>query len=350
LPIFRLSKAFDVGRNAKVFLNLQGGLTRGAVPDLKRQEEQTESLRHERRRNEKQRIKLEEQQREIFQLRNELDAINGLVEDDQDVPLAPQVSGKPEIGALPDFVVIGAMRCGTSQFYNFLTQHPNVEPPAKKEVHYFDRPKHLDQGIEWYRRCFPQPKWNDGQRSITGEATPNYLFNPSVPKRMAAVIPHARLIVLMRNPVDRAYSHYHLQVRRGRETRSFEEAVEAEQARLLRKAGKTPEDEDRAGADQIRSSYLSRGVYVDQLRRWSKFFDDEQMLVLKSEDFFKRTTDTMKLVQDFLGLPYREPELQRRGTKYDYEPMDPTIRQRLEAFFEPHNRRLYEYLGVDFGW
>jgi hypothetical protein len=90
---------------------------------------------------------------------------------------------------------------------------------------------------------------------------------------------------------------------------------------------------------------------VDQLLRWSKFFDGEQMLVLKSEDFFERTTDTLKLVQSFLDLPDWEPKTWEIHKKGDYEQeMDPATRRRLEEFFEPHNRRLYEFLGVDFGW
>ena len=140
-------------------------------------------------------------------------------------------------------------------------------------------------------------------------------------------------------------------MRRGLETRSFEEAIEAEKARLLHEESRFPEQEDLASANQERSEYLIRGIYVDQLLRWSKFFDDEQMLVLKSEDFFKRTADTLKLVQDFLGLPYeRLDDLKSRKTSYKYEPMDPATRRRLEAYFEPHDQRLYEYLGEDFGW
>jgi hypothetical protein len=74
------------------------------------------------------------------------------------------------------------------------------------------------------------------------------------------------------------------------------------------------------------------------------------MLVLKSENFFKHTADTLKLVQDFLGLPYWNLDLQRRRTKARYKPMSPATRRRLEEYFEPHNQRLYEHLGVDFGW
>lgn len=372
MPNFRLSRAFGIGRGAKVFFDLRGGVTRGAVPDLQRPEEQTATpntaakkqrkakARKDQQLNEQAEIfrlkkQLKEQAEELFQLRNELKAANGLTGNAQDTPSAPQVPGNSEIGALPDFVIIGAMRCGTSQFYSLLTRHPDIQRAAAKEVHYFDRPERFEKGVEWYRRCFPSPRWTDGRRSITGEATPRYLADPLVPERMVQVVPEARLIVLLRNPVDRAYSHYHLAVRRGHETRSFEEVVEEEQAWLSAKeSGASGYVSPPVSSQGHSPDPLARGIYVDQIQRWRRFYDEEQMLILRSEDFFKRSTDTMKLVQDFLGLPYRKldlpPRKTSRRTDYQYDPMNPATRQRLEAFFEPHNQRLYEYLGADFKW
>jgi len=160
--------------------------------------------------------------------------------------------------------------------------------------------------------------------------------------------------VLLRNPVDRAYSQYHHQTRKGRETLGFEEAIEAEEARLCGETDKMLEDEHYTSYNWLHFSYLSRSIYVDQLLRWSKFYGREQMLVLKSEHFFERPLETLKLVLDFLDLPDWEPEtweIHKIHNKGHYEPeMDLATRQRLEDFFESHNRRLYEYLGVDFGW
>ena len=145
------------------------------------------------------------------------------------------------------------------------------------------------------------------------------------------MVPQARLIALLRNPIDRAYSHYQMQVKRGTEPRAFEEAIE-----------------------QQRSSYLSRGLYVDQLLRWFEFFGKEQMLILKSEDFFERPVETLKVVLDFLELPDWRPEAselhQSRHTGGYQKKMEPSTRRRLEAYFEPYNQRLYEHLGVDFRW
>jgi hypothetical protein len=384
LPVFRLNRTFGVGRAAKAFLNMQGGLTRGEVPDPKQLEEQAErlrkivtrqreallrkdrqikkqaatlenlqerqkqmllrkdrqieeqaatleNLRGRRQREIKLRAELKERSVEIFQLKNELDAVNGLAKTVRDVPSADQVSEEPGVGALPDFVIIGVQKGGTSFLYYLLTCHPLVEPAARKELHFFDDPQRFDNGVGWYRRCFPQSSWKDGRRSITGEASPSYLFDPPVPKRMAGVVPQARLIILLRNPIDRAYSHYQMQVKRGQEPNTFEEAIE-----------------------QQHSSYLSRGIYVDQLLRWFEYFSKEQMLILKSEDFFERPVETLKVVLNFLELPDWQPEAselqQRRHAGTYRQKMDPSTRRRLEAYFEPYNNRLYECLGVDFGW
>jgi hypothetical protein len=357
--MFKLNRAIGLGRGAKAFLNLQGGLTRGVVPDPTYHEEQTEKLgkivvrqrqalqrkdreieeqaeklerlRGRRQREIEQRTELKQRRLEVFQLRNELDAMNGLAESIGDFPSAARLLSEPGVGSLPDFVIIGAQKGGTSFLYHLLTRHPLVEPAARKELHFFDYPHHFDNGAEWYRRCFPQPGWKEGQRSITGEATPSYLYHPPVAKRMAGVVPQARLIALLRNPVERAYSHYQMQVQRGTEALTFEEAIE-----------------------QQDSSYVSRGIYVEQLLHWFEFFSKEQMLILKSEDFFGRPLETLKVVLDFLELPDWQPdalELQRRRHKGSYgQTMDPSTRQRLKAYFEPYNRRLYESLGVDFEW
>jgi hypothetical protein len=149
-------------------------------------------------------------------------------------------------GSLPDFVVSGTQKGGTSSFYKLLCHHPRMRRAAVKEVHYFDW--HIDKGLEWYRRCFPAR----AGPTITGEATPNNLFDPSVPERMAKEIPDASLIALLRNPVDRAYSHYQMQVRRATVSRTFEEAIEEEMARLA--AGH---------AHHELPAFLARGFYAE---------------------------------------------------------------------------------------
>ncbi len=371
MPVFRFDKVFGIARNVKALLNPGSGITRGAVTNAERRKERARNRKEDRRRASEQRKRLRseirskkkelrrareaflaaqdgvegiERKREKKNLNQEIFELERALHAAQDT-----VAVEPATGALPDFVVIGAQKCGTTYFYHLLSQHPYVEPAAKKELHFFN--DLFDEGVEWYRRCFPQSSLKDGRRTITGEATPSYLSHPHAARRMAEVIPRARLIALLRDPVDRAYSHYQFSVRRGFEHLNFEEAIEAEETRLRRERDKVLEDEHHASFNLERFSYLSRGVYVDQLLRWSEFFDREQMLVLKSEHFFERPWDTFRRVLTFLDLPNWEPETWKRDKKSNYEQkMAPPTRRRLEEYFEPHNQRLYDFLGVDFRW
>jgi hypothetical protein len=277
-------------------------------------------------------------QQEIFQLERERRAVKE----------KRAGSDRSGAGTLPDFLIIGAKKSGTTFLYHLLTRHPLVEPAASKELHFFD--VHFDLGVEWYRRFFPTPRWEDGRRTISGEATP-YISHPVTPERIARVVPQARLIALLRDPVERAYSDYQMVTRKGREALTFEEAMGAAEK-------VQPPDEEGEARDSLggaRQGYLSRSIYVDQLLRWREFFPTEQMLVLKSEDFFDDPKETLKVILEFLGLPEWEPaaeELEggkRNEGRYEQQ-MDPSTRRRLEEYFEPHNRRLYDLLGVDFGW
>lgn len=272
-----------------------------------------------------------------------------------------QVPEGSPTGALPDFVVIGTQKGGTTSLYDLLTRHPSVEPTMGrpgaapvdvKELHYFDL--FFEKGVEWYRGRFPEPRWRNGRMTMTGEATPYYLFHPRVPERMAEVVPSIALISLLRNPVDRAYSHYQQEARRGVEHLSFEEAIEAEVERLRGEEDRMLQDEHYLSFNHQQFSYLSRGLYADQLARWAKFFPRERVLVVKSEDFFADPAEALRAVLKFLGLPAWEPGVSDlRGIRNEggYEQqMNPATRRRLEKYFEPHNRRLYDYLGVDFEW
>jgi hypothetical protein len=271
-----------------------------------------------------------------------------------DAAMSRRAANASGVGALPDFVIVGASRSGTTSLYHVLADHPFVEPAESKELHFFDT--HFREGIGWYRSCFPSPRWKDGRSTLTGEATPYYLLHPHAARRMADVVPRARLIALLRNPVDRAYSQYQQQVKRGREPLTFAQAIEAEEARLEGEWNRMLEDEEYDSYNLQRYSYLLRGVYADQLLRWRKLFSAEQMLVLKSEDFFERPRETLKRVLRFLDLPDWEPETPGPGQQYRRNQgvyrggMDPATRSKLENYFEPHNRRLYELLGTDFGW
>jgi hypothetical protein len=253
----------------------------------------------------------------------------------------------------PDYIIIGAQRCGTTSLYNNLNRHLCVAPALKKEVHFFD--VNFNKGTDWYKAHFPSylyryiRKLRD-QAIITGEASPYYLFHPHVPKRVIELFPRIKLIALLRNPIDRAYSHYHHEVRKGFEKLSFAEAIEKEQERLLADAEKMHEDENYYSFNHRHYSYLSRGIYINQLQNWMRFFSREQILILKSEDFYRDPGTVMSRLQAFLKLPSLQMEKFRRYNYHPYSELGTGMRAYLIDYFRPHNKELYEYLGVDFGW
>jgi hypothetical protein len=351
LPSSWFNEAMDKARRAGTLLGRRGA-TRPASPESAPQSEQERALEAAKRRIERQRRKLAYQEQRIETLETQLLTVSNRHEripaDRQDVR-GPVEQGK---GTLPDFAVIGTMKGGTTFFYRLLTQHPAVRSASRKEVQFFDL--NFDKGVDWYRSHFRSPAPDEERASITGEATPYYLYHPSAAARMARVVPDARLIILLRNPVDRAYSHYNHAVRAGQENLTFEDAIEVEELRLRGETGKMAEDNRYNSFNHRWFSYLSRGLYADQVSTWLDAFGKDQMLIMKSEDFFADRSAALGRATDFLGLTRWEFRHTRaRGRSYTgnrYGPIAPATRKRLDDYFRQHNLRLYELLGVDFGW
>jgi hypothetical protein len=256
---------------------------------------------------------------------------------------------------LPDFVIIGGQRCGTTSLYRYLTEHPSCIHAFEKEVHYFDR--HYGRDLCWYRANFPMRSYKSlverhaGAPALTGEATPNYMFHPIAPRRLAEHVPQARLIALLRNPVERACSHYHHEVWLGHETLDFEQALDAEEERLRGEQSRILEDPGYSGFNHAHFSYANRGIYVDQLLEWMRYFPRERLLVIKSEDMYEEPDRILQEVQRFLGLPVKRLAGYKTYNVGHYdEGMEARLRKRLLDFFAPHNQRLYAYLDRDFGW
>lgn len=256
---------------------------------------------------------------------------------------------------LPDYLIIGAERCGTTSLHNYLSKHPFVVPPARKDIHFFNL--NYGRGANWYRTHFPTRSYKQystrirGKGFATGDVTPSYLFHPHAPRRVREILPRVKLLVLFRNPVERAFSHYQMALRDGYETLPFEEAIEKEEERLRGELEKMLEDDRYYSAPRHLYSYLSRGLYVDQLTTWMNFFPREQILVLKSEELYRDPAGVLRRTQEFLGLPWREPGEYRKYNHAPYPGLESAVRKRLIDYFEPHNERLYELLGeTDPGW
>jgi hypothetical protein len=268
-----------------------------------------------------------------------------------------QIATSP-IRIMPDFFIIGAQKGGTTSLYYYLVKHPSIASAWRKELSFFD--SNFQKGLSWYRGQFPfnirkyYAEHVHKQDFITGEASPSYLFYPNVPKRVAEIFPHIKLIVLLRNPVDRAYSLYCHQVARGREKLSFEDAIACEEERTRGDAEKMVTHENCYSYNYEHYSYVARGVYVDQLQRWFRWFPREQFLIHRSEDFYTDPATIYRQTLEFLNILYVEPT--KKYAVYNkalYTPpskMDPKVRKRLIEYFEPHNLRLYELLDRDFSW
>lgn len=246
--------------------------------------------------------------------------------------------------ALPDAMIIGAMKCGTSSLHEYLTQHPGVIAPLRKEVHYFDT--HHARGEAWYRANFGRVD----QPGLNLDSSPYYLFHPCVPQRARALVPQARLIVLLRDPVRRAYSHYWHQRDAGREKLSFEDALAAEKDRLGNDEERLARGEIEHSAAHQHFSYVARGRYAEQLRRWLACYPREQLLVLRFEDLVSAPMTVLGRTLGYLGLPPIERvRLEPRNTR-KYPPMAPATAERLREQFAPYNADLTAMLGEPLGW
>lgn len=244
---------------------------------------------------------------------------------------------------LPDFLIIGAQRAGTTALYEYLRRHPGIAGPAWKEVNFFD--VHHRRGQAWYRGHFPIRS-----RAIVGEASPSYLFHPLAPERVAALLPEARLIALLRNPIERALSHYHHEVDLGREPLPFEEALEREEERMRGELERMLGDPAYFSDAWWNHTYVARGRYAEQLERWLAFFPREQLLVLTSEELFAQPRQTYACVLDFLGAGPHALGSYPRVFARDYSEMLPETRLRLADYYAEPNAQISELLGRELGW
>ena len=258
------------------------------------------------------------------------------------------------IRRLPDFVVIGVVKGGSSSIYDYIVQHPMVTAAIKKEVHYFNKKTFPQRDPIWYQSHFPLSRTLTRSQKLTGEASPEYFHGQDAPRWMKDLIPDVKLILVLRNPIERAYSHYSMNMRNRQKKlglapqSSFADIVLPDIERLR----KTRPLSEMMTVEKLQPhgfSYLSSGLYIYSLRRWLKTFPAEQLLILKSEELFANPEATTNQAFDFLGLePYSgQYNVVNAGS---YSKLEPELRQALADFFNPYNQAVYELLGQDFGW
>lgn len=258
-------------------------------------------------------------------------------------------SATASLRARPDFIMIGASRGGTTSLFRALMEHPDVvRPTFHKGINYFDL--NYFRGPAWYGGHFPtkmaaRHRVTKGHDPHVFEASGYYMFHPFAPERMARDLPDVRLVVMLRDPVERAYSAYQHELSRGYEQESFERALDLEDERLAGEVDLMRRDPAYESFSHRHHSYVGRGEYAVLLERWFEHFPREQVHVLGSELFFTEPEQTFGDLATFLELP---PHEGMRFKRYNAEPrsgMDPDTMARLDAHFAPHNARLLELLG-----
>lgn len=219
-----------------------------------------------------------------------------------------------------------------------------VQAPIRKELHFFSIGHHKGPG--WYRSHFPL-KHRLSKGALTGEGCPDYLFAPGAREKIRRLLPDVRMVVLLRNPVERAISHYYHEVKMGRENLPILEALKVEEARLAES-----NIEDEQGLETyLHASYKARGCYADQLEPYFADFDRQQLLIMGNNHLLTDPRGVTNKVFQFLGLPELGEGLDYpRKNSGDKQPVPDEVRSYLADYFEPHNRRLFAMLGETVNW
>lgn len=266
---------------------------------------------------------------------------------------------------MPDFLVIGAKRGGSTSLYFDLLAHPSyvqLYPPpvpglksmATKGVHFFD--KNHEQGLDWYRSYMPLRSTRalnarrHGVDPVVGEASPYYLFHPLAASRAHAAVPEARVVALLRDPVVRTHSHWKERRREGAEDLDFVAALDAEPQRLAGERERLLADPGYRSYAWEQQSYATQSLYADALRPWLDLFGRERVLVAASEDYYADPPSVLSRVDEFLGVPPRATSTGKVRNQAPGEPLPVEVRARLEDFFAGPNRELVELLGQDLPW
>ena len=256
---------------------------------------------------------------------------------------------------LPAFLIVGGQRCGTTSMYRTMSQHPAIlKPVLHKGVHYFDTA--YERGFDWYRGHFPlqaTARWTArraGTESLTFESSPYYMFHPLAADRIAADLPGVRLLVLLRDPVERAYSAHAHELARGFEDQPFEAALELEGERLRGEAERLAAEPGYVSHHHQHHGYLHRGRYLEHLLRLSAAVGGDHLHVVDSHRFFTDPEPEYAGVLSFLGLPDRGTPVFERHNARARTPMSDTLRTRLEDHFAPHDERLADWLGFAPSW
>lgn len=248
---------------------------------------------------------------------------------------------------LPDFIIIGAKRCGTTTLYENLAEHPCIEKSSHDNIGFFNDNFHL--GINWYKSHFVTiNKKNEIMKKFgkfaTYDVTTSYIRNPELAIKIKTKIPNSKIIAILRNPVDRAFSEYNENKKNKSNIDSFEKIVIEE----LNEYSKISNNEINLIIKKL--NLVGKGLYQKQLKKWFEVFSKESILILSTEEFENKPDITYSKIFHFLELPEYQVKNTKKFNKNSYPKMDDKIRKKLEEFFEPHNHDLFNLINQNFDW
>ena len=254
--------------------------------------------------------------------------------------------------ASPDFLVVGAQRAGTTTLYRLLSEHPEVVRPAVwKGIGYFD--VHYARGLRWYLGHFPlrrRTRGGEGPAKLTFESSGYYLFHPLAPERIARDLPRVRVVVSVRDPVQRSYSAYRHEHARGFETESFERALELEPERLAGEAARFAADPLHRSFSHRHHAYLGRSQYSEQIQRYVDALGANRVHVFDADRFFTEPAEEFATLQEWLGLTVRPVPFLERLNARPGPPLDTALEARLRAHFAPYDAALERLMGRRPSW
>ncbi|MFQ5493118.1 MAG: sulfotransferase [Candidatus Dojkabacteria bacterium] len=240
----------------------------------------------------------------------------------------------------PQFLVIGAQKAGTSSVHSYLIEHPHVLAPKRKEVRYFGSEHNEEKGLSWYFAHFPLIRPGRQGIYITGESSPNYMYRKGTIEKIHRVLPDVKLIMVLRDPTERAISHHNMISRlRDGEFPPFEEIVDQ-----YLEGAEIPAETSKVG-------FIERGYYLRQIENILEYFSRDQLKITILDDLMRDPKKESNRLYSFLGLgPFALRNYRKANIgNYETEP-DKIVRQKLRRHYEPFNSKLYDFLGRNLNW
>ncbi len=254
---------------------------------------------------------------------------------------------------LPDFIVIGVGRAATTTLHHNLSKNPCLFSASYDEIGFFD--ENFNLGLNWYRSLFPTKFTRNKtiknlKNFLSYEVTPSYIRKPWVAERIKKILPSIKLICILRNPVDRTYSHYNMGRYEGNIRNTFEDVIENDLNQLKKLSNSYEKGSDDYFQNVVENSYLARGFYAEQLKIWFKIFNKKQIHITTTENLAQNPQETFSNIFKFLEIPdYKINNLENKR-QGNYSPMNNQTRIKLASFFKPYNDELYELVGQKFNW